>query len=315
MAQPTASEVHVDSILTNISVAYAQSADAFIASKVFPVVSVEKQSDKYFKFNKEDWFRDEAEKRADGDESAGSGYGLSTDSYSCEVYAFHKDVSDRVRKNADNPLKPDEDAVRFVTQRMLLRQEIQWVSDYFTTGVWSVDSTPSVTWDDVTSDPINDIEAGKESVLSKTGFEPRTLVMGYQVFRQLKNHPDIIDRIKYTSAQTVTPELLARLFDIDRVMIARAIKNTAKEGQTAAYSFAHGKHALLCHVAPSPGLLTPSAGYTFMWNGVSDGLGENIGISRIRMDARKSDRIEAEIAYVNKVVASDLGYFFNGAVA
>ena len=64
MAQPTPSDVHVDAILTNISVAYIQDQNYFIANKVFPSIPVEKQSDKYFKYTKGDWFRDEAAVRA-----------------------------------------------------------------------------------------------------------------------------------------------------------------------------------------------------------------------------------------------------------
>lgn len=319
MGQPTQSSVHVDVPLTNLSTAYLQSQDAFIASKVFPIVPVQKQTDKFYTYTKNDWFRDEAQLRADATESAGSGYGLSTSTYSCDVYAMHKDIGYQTRANADSQINLDRDATEFVTQRLLLKQEIQFVTDFFTTSVWGTDSTPTNLWSDFTnSDPIEDIETGKEAILSVTGQMPNTLVLGYQVYRKLKNHPDIIDRIKYTSGvtgRTVTPELLAAMFDIDRVLVARAIKATNNEGETAAYSFTHGKHALLAHVAPSPGLLTPSAGYMFSWQGVSDGLGANIGVRRIDMPTTRAERIEGEVAFDNKVVGSDLGYFFSGAVA
>ena len=48
MAQPNVNNVHIDAILTNISVAYMQKSENFIADKVFPVVTVDKKSDKYF---------------------------------------------------------------------------------------------------------------------------------------------------------------------------------------------------------------------------------------------------------------------------
>lgn len=320
MAQPTAQGVHaVDVPLTNISTAYMQSQDAFIASKVFPIVPVQKQTDKYYTYTKNDWFRDEAQVRADATESAGTGYGLSTASYSCDVFAMHKDIGYQTRANADSQINLDRDAVQLITQRLLLKQEIQFVTDFFTTSVWATDATPSNLWSDFTnSDPIEDIETGKETILSVTGQMANTLVLGYQVFRKLKNHPDVIDRIKYTTGvtgRTVTPDLLAAMFDVERVLVARAIKATNNEGETAAYSFTHGKNALLCHVAPNPGLLTPSAGYMFSWQGVSDGLGANIGVRRIDIPTRRAERIEGEVAFDNRVIGSDLGYFFSGAVA
>lgn len=329
MAQPTQSQVHVDAVLTNISVAYLQNENSFIGRRVFPIVPVEKQSDKYFTYTKNDWFRDEAALRADGTASAGSGYGLSTDSYSCNVFAIHKDVGDQVRANADAPIDPDSEATLFCTQRLLLRMEIDWMTKCFATSKWGTDITgvasgPStgqvVQWSNYTNgDPILDIETGKATVLGKTGFEPNTLVLGYEVFQKIKSHPDIVDRIKYSSSPgapaIATEQALAQLFGVDRVLVSKAVKATNVEGETAAYSFTAGKGALLCYVAPSPGLLTPSAGYTFSWRGASDGAGENIGVSRFRMDEYRADRIEAQMAWDIKVVANDLGYFFTSIIA
>jgi len=325
MPQPTQSQVHVDAILTNISVAYMQRAENFIADKVFPVVPVDKQSDKYFTYTKNDWLRDEAQVRADGTESVGSGYNIGTDTYYADVWAIHKDVGDQTRANADAPINVDREAAEFVTHRLLLRRELQFVTDFMSDGVWGTSATgvasgastdEFVQWNNyTTSDPIEDIEAAKSDILSVTGMEANTLVLGYDVFRQLKNHPDLVDRIKYTSSQTITEDMLARMFDIERVLVSKAIKATNAEGATGAYDFATGKSALLCHVAPSPGLLTPSAGYTFQWTGVSQGLGATIGTSSFRLESLKATRIEAEVAFDNKIIGSDLGYYFGSAVA
>jgi Phage major capsid protein E len=325
MPQPSVNQVHIDAILTNISVAYLQNQDNFIADKVFPLVPVDKRSNKYFKYTKNDWFRDEAQRRAGGTESAGSGYNLSTDTYSTDVFAFHKDVDDQTISNADAPLNPLREAAEFVTRRLLLRRELQFVSDYLTTSVWGTDitgvsGTPSTNqvkqWSDfANSDPLEDIEAGKETILSTTGFMPNTLVLGYQVFRKLKNHPDIVDRIKYTTANVVDEQLLASLLNVDKVLVAKGVKATNNEGATDAYGFTFGKAAWLGYSNPNPSLLAPSAGYIFSWNGVSGGLGTSLGISQFRMEQLRATRVEGEMAFDNKVVATDLGYFFTSIVA
>lgn len=328
MPQPTITQVHIDAPLTTISVAYIQDQSNFVADKVFPIVPVDKKSDLYYFYNKADWFRDEAKQRAPGTESAGSGYGLSTDNYQCVDYSFHKDVPDQVRANSDSMLSPDRDATEFVTQRLLLRQERQWVADQFRTGVWGTDLTgvaaapgPNqfIQWGDYAgSNPIDDVEGGKETILSNTGFEANTLVIAYSVFRKLKNHPDFVDRVKYTGGvldQVATEKILAQLFGLEKVMIAKAVYNSAAEGVAANMGFTHGKNALLCHVAKNPGLLVPSAGYQFMWKGISGGLGANVAIKRFRMEWLASDRIEGDVAFANKVVGADLGVFFSSATA
>jgi len=315
MPQPTQSQVHVDAVLTNMSVAYMQEADSFIASRVFPTVNVAKQSDLYFTYTQADFYRDQAQVRADGTESAGSGYGLSTDSYSSQVYALHKDIGDQVRANSDAPLDPDMDATRFLTHQMLIRQERDWAATHFTTGVWDTDSTPGTLWSASGSDPIGNIETGKNTILSNTGYLANTLVLSYNAYSVLKNHPDFVDRFKYTSADSIGPDLMARILEVDRVFVMKGVFNSAAEGASASYAQIGDKDALLCYVAPQAGLMTASAGYNFVWTGVGGGLGTSTAVSRFRMDHLRSDRLEVESAWDFKVVASPLGYFFSNAVA
>lgn len=316
MPAPSLSQVHVNRPLTNISVAFMQNPNNFVWDKVFPMIPVDKKSDVYFTYPLEQWYADDAQKRRAGTESAGSGYPMSTDSYSCEKYSFHKDIDDDTRNNADSPIDLDRDATEFITQTLMQRQENQWVTDFFTTSVWGTDLTPTNLWSDfTTSDPVDDIDTGKETILKNTGFEANTLVLGYRVYRKLMRHPDFRDQIKYTTPDNVNAALLAKILDIPRVVIAKSVKRTSLEGETSAFDFIHGKHALLLHVAPKPGILTPSAGYSFAWRGVSGGMGTNISMKRFRIERLEVDRVEGSTAFANKVVSSALGYFFNGAVA
>jgi len=320
-ANPTLQDVHVDQVLTNISVAYMQSQSVYVFPQVAPIIPVSKQSDKYVIWDKGDWFRDEAQLRDDNTESVGSGYRLSRDSYFADVWAFHRDVGSQIRANADAGIDLETGAVQFVTQRLLLRAEKQWSTDFFTTGIWGTDATPATTWDDYTaSDPIEDIETAKETILSGTGLEANTMVMGYQVWRKLRNHPDIVDRFKLVSGgQNITTAQLAATFEIPRIFVAKAIINTgavlnASSG-TNTMGFLFGKNCWIGHVAPNPGPMIPSAMYTFAWDYVSGGLGQTIGIDSFDIRKTKTTRFEGEIAFDNKVVATDLGYFFSGAVS
>ncbi len=315
MPQPTSSDVHVDAILSNMSVAFMQEAYAFVAGRAFPTVNVQKQTDKYFTYSQADFFRDQVQRRADGTESAGTGYSLSTATYNAEVYALHKDIGDQTRANADIPLNMDMDATRFLSQQMLIRQEVQWASDAFTTGVWGTDATPGTLWDAASSTPIADVETAKNTVLTNTGYVPNTVIMSYKVFSALVDNSDIVDRIKYTSQESVTEELLARLFGVDRVLIMAATYNTAAEGATASYSLVGDKDVLVCYTPANPGLMVPSAGYNMVWTGVSSGLGTGAAVSRYRIEERKADRIEIEAAFDFKVVSTALGYFLSNCTS
>lgn len=319
MPQPTLSDVHVDRALTDLSVRFSQSADMFIADKVFPQVRVSNRSDKYFTYDRSYWFRSDAQLRGPATESAGTGYGVGTDSFSCDVYAVHKDLDDQTRANADSPITLDRDATEFVTQHMLQRREQAWVNTYFTTSVWGTDvagATDFTRWDDyASSDPIRDFRNGVIAMAKETAYKPNTLVMGAEVWDKLQDHPDFLDRIKYTQKGVVGPDLLAGLIGVDKVHIAWSVKNTAAEGVTAAYDFNFGKNALLMYVADSPGLNKPTAGYTFTWSGLIGSGSRGIRIKRFRMEHIASDRIEAEEALDQKVVAPELGYFYSSCVS
>ena len=334
MPNPNINTVHVDRPLTNMSVAYIQSEMAFIASRVFPTVPVDKKSDRYFVYNKEDWFRDDAQLRAPNTESAGGGYDIdNTPTYNCLVYAYHKDIDEQEDANADIPLNMERDATRFVTRKLLLRQEIQWVSDFFTTGKWTGSSTGTdlsigagfaATWDDPNSTPIEDVQAQALAILTGTGFDPNTLVLGFGVYQKLIRHPDIIDLIKYGAGPgnpaIANEAALAKIFSVERVLVSKSVKNTAqKTPGTPAFTGAltAGKNALLCYVNPSPGIMEPSSGYIFQWRGISRGLGTTIAAYRIPMPwlGLENVRVEAEIAFADKLIGADLGAFFSSVVA
>lgn len=329
MPSPYLSQVHVDRPLTNMSLAYIQSETAFVAGRVFPMVPVDKKSDRYFVYTKDDWFRDDATVRAPNTESAGGGYDLdNTPTYSCTVYAYHKDIDEQEEANSDIPLNPERDATRFVTRKLLLRQEIQWVSDYFTTGKWTggvggTDITPSPTWDDPTSTPIEDVQVQALNILQTTGFEPNTFVLGFGVYQKLIRHPDIIDLIKYGAGPgnpaIANEAALAKIFSVERVVVSKSVKNTAAKtpgSATFTGALTAGKNALLAYVNPSPGIMEPSSGYIFMWKGISRGLGTTIAAYKIPMPwlGLNTQRVEGEIAFADKLVGADLGAFFSGAI-
>lgn len=315
MPQPTPGDVHISAALTNISVAYVQDASAFVADKVFPVVPVEHQSDQYWVFNKEDFLRDEARVRADTTESAGGGFNLGTQGYSAQVEAFHKDIGDQLRANADTVLQLDSAATRFVTQKLMIRRERRWASQFFSAGVWGTDVTPATLWSAANSDPVADIETGKMAIQGVSGFKPNTLVLGPQVKSALRNNGRVRDQFKFTSAESIDDAMLARLFGVDRVMSMDAVYSpTIEGGASPVTQFIAGKNALLCYTPSSPSILEPAAGYTFMWRGY---VGSNNGmrVKKFRMEKNAADRIEGEIAYDMRQVAPSLGYFLSGAVA
>ncbi len=313
MPQPTAQDVHEDALLTMILIAYMNQPDAYIADTIFPIVPVRKQSGHIPQYTKADWFRDLASLRSPGTESRGSGFGVTKATYFSDNYATHVNVDDESRDNQDAPYDLDDAATRLVSERLRIRREKAWAADFFKTGVWGTDLTPTDTWDDYAlSDPIGDMEVGREGIHAVTGKEPNDLTVGRQVWTKLKHHPDFIERIKYTQLAIVTTGLIASLLELNRVLIGRAIETTSEEGASSdTFGYIFGKHALLTYTPGRPSLMLPSAGYTFVWN-------KRGGIAftrRIRDEKAMYDRIEGHTYFDQKTIGTDLGYLMDDAVA
>lgn len=326
MGQPTGSDLHVNTPLTNISVAYMQRTTEFIADKVFPLVSVNKQSDVYYKYDKGNWFRSAAQERAPATESVGTSWTVTTDSYSARTYAVHKDVADQDRARQDSPvLDLDRDATEIVSRDLLILREKKFIAGYFGTSIWGntdqtgVASNPSTNqflqFNDANSNPIEVIRAQRLAIAAKTGFQPNTLVVGPNVHAALLDHPDVLDRIKYTQRGIVTNDLLAALFEVDRYLVPMVIENTASEAATDSMAFMYGKAMLLTYAAPSPSLMQPSGGYIFTWDGLLGSGAFGNRITKFRMEHLKADRVEGEMSFDVKLVASDVGVYLTAAVA
>lgn len=329
LSNPLAGDLHVNAPLTNFGQKYLQDASAFVAGVAMPNLPVSKQSDLYWIFDRADWYRDEAKERADGTESEGSGFSLSTSPYYAKVYAHHKDVTDRQRANADAAVNPDNSAVEFVTRKLLIRREALFISKFFVTSVWAnqdvgvtsgpVAGTSFLRWDVSTSDPVNDVRMAIELVQGKTGYRMNKMLIQRQVWNRLLENDSILSRIvggaTANTPAIVMKQLIAQLFEIDAIYILEAVWNTANKGATEATSFMAGKHALLYYAPNSVSVEEPTAGVTFSWTGFMGATSNGMRIKRFRMEELESDRVEGQMAFVQQIIGSDLGFFFLDAIS
>lgn len=314
--------VHVDAPLTNVSVAFVQDMDHFISGKVFPIIGSDKKSDLYYTYPRDAWFRDEAKKRGDCTETVGSTYTLGTDGFNTCVYAFHKDIGWQEDANADAVLDLEEDAARFVAQKLMIKKDRVWASTYFQTGIWASDfdvgaSTPGF-WNAAGSEPIAQLRAQMTAMERSTGYSANTLVLGADTWAALQDNDDFLDRIQFgtpSAPAMVSPNLLAQILGLDNVYIAKSVYNSANEGAPLNMDFIVSDGALLLYVNPTPSRLAPSAGYTFAWTGYTGAASNGMRTARFDLRHLACTRVEGEIAFDHKLVAADLGAFLHNTLS
>lgn len=316
MPLPTLSQVHIQTALSALSIAYRQDAPA-VSDLIFPRVSVSKQSDYFFVWNKGDMWRREAKKRAPGADFARVGIRLSNDTYRADQYALEYTIPDEIRANQDAAVDIEETATMYLVDQLNLEKDLSFAADFFTTSSGWAPGTVSTVWDTVdTGTPVTNITSAVQTIRRALGASNQHDIVGLggvKILTALLTSDQIRDRTKYVQAQTqaAIEASLAPILGLDRLVISAREYNTAKEGRTASYSPVFDNDFLVVAVPRNPGLNTPAAGYTFAWD---EGGRGDMYVETYRDEPKKSDVLRAVCYYDQKQTGTDLGVFFENAV-
>lgn len=270
----TTQDVHIDTPLSNLVIGFEP--DDIIVDQIFPEVQVMKQSDLYWTWGKGDFFRiPDSTLRAEKTKGKRVEFNVSSETYFAKNFALRTEQSFESMANAAKILKTREKDVRALKNLIMLDWENRVASVISSGSNMGSFTTLSGTaqWSDLAnSDPINDVLVGKESIRSTTGKSANLIIIPEAVRVKLVQHPDIIDRVKYTGTNDipgqVTSKALAALFEVDRVLFPKSIKNTGEINQSDVFGDVWGDNVILAYVTngPDPDGRDPSLGYTFRWN-------------------------------------------------
>jgi hypothetical protein len=312
---PEPSQVHIDAALTNVSLAYRN--PDYVSDIIAPPVAVRKQSDKYFVYDAErERFRRTDDLRAPGTAASEVDFKLSTDNYYADDHALVSVIPDEERANADPAIQPDIDRTEFLTDKIDLNKEIILASRIRTgTDIPGETLSGNDQWSDYTnSDPVAAIEAKKATIMAGVQMMPNTLVLPYEVYQKVRLHPKVTDKVKYVTIGVLGADLLARLFEVERVLVPKAFQNVAAKGQTPSLQYVWGKDAFLCYVPPKPALKQVALAYTFFWTVAPGSINGRI-VEVWRDPNRKADVIRVQKYYDQKVIAPGACYIWKSAVA
>lgn len=294
---PLKNQLHVNQLLSNVSVKYSNSE--YIWDKVFPAVPVMKDTDLYRVYDRN--FRVPETKRAPKGVAREFGFEVSTSSYALEQHALKDYVGEDEKDNYDQG-SLEVDTTENLTDAIYRRIELS-VATLFTTTSWSLNvslaATAAWTANTTVSDPVPIVDTATSTVIANSGKTTNFMILPRDGFIAAKNHVSILDRVKYTSAE-VSQAMLAGLFSVSELHVPTAVQDTAAEGVASSISAMWGDIAFLGWKPGSPGLKTPSCGYTFLKSA-----------PRVRSwfdDERNATAIEVEIKFQPKVVASLTGY-------
>lgn len=296
----------VDPVMTQISVGYP--TEDFSGSLLLPAVPVTQQSFRYAVFGKDAQTLDTlGDQRAPGSvANEVEGITLSTKTYFASEHALQIAVNDEERE-LDPSLGPDTEATNIVTSKILLKRELLIAALTTTAANYNAANTVTLAGttqfnDYVNSDPIGVFKTARLAVRNAIGVDPNFGLIPFPVLIQLQDHPDFIERIKYSERGILTQEIVQTLIGIPRISIPGAIYNTANPGQAATLSSIWGKDVIVAYVPPNPGRKIPAFGYEFVWK-YPDGQTQHI--DRWREEPRVSDLLRCRRRYDLKLVTLD----------
>lgn len=309
---PPTNELHVDAILTTLSVKYLN--EMFIADMILPVVKVRKRSDKFFVYDKKDTYKLVDSAVGPKAQPNEVDWAVGTDNYSVNDYALADYVPLENIDNADTPLQPRVDTNEFLNEWLMLAREKRVADLVFKEGTYAVPNKKDLAaakWGTDDDSPIENVQEAVNGCFVRAN----TLVFGHQAWEKFRMLPEILDAVKSSSRLQDTPgglatkKEIAELFEVDNVLVGRARYNSAKKGQAAAYTRVWGKMMAALHTKKSPGLRSITFGISFQ-----EMMKQTQSMLDPKRGAKGAEYIKVAYNCDEKLVAKDLGFLLYNAL-
>ncbi len=261
----------VDPVLTDIARGYVNQQR--VGRVLFPRVEVAQRGGQILQFGKEA-FRRLNMRRAPGSQTQRIAFGYEGDPYVLVQDSVDVPLPREIMQDAEKVPGVDmgKRATNLAMDQMTLGLEIEQAQlasnpdNYSANNKVTLDGTDQ--WSDPASSPEAIISQAKEIVRRACGVEPNRMVLSNPAFKCLKFHPKIVDRFKYTSAESVTAKMLANLFDLEEIAVAKGVFMDANAAEDAPFQDIWGNNAILAYTPQEPkGMEEPSFGYTYALKG------------------------------------------------
>lgn len=120
---------------------------------------------------------------------------------------------------------------------------------------------------DPASDPLGVVLDGKAAVRSQIVREPNVMVMGYETYRALRRHPQLVGLLSTNKDRVLTLDDLKRFFEVDSIVVGKAV--SSPDGNTVTDIW--GDNVALIYTAREAdgqrSYRVPSFGYTLVKQG------------------------------------------------
>jgi hypothetical protein len=254
----------LDRLLSNVS--SMQLAKGTICEQLLPTIKAAQTSGKLAKYGKSHLRIEKSLKGGRGAYRRVEAITRSTTDFSMEGHGLEGMVTKEDYRNVELPFKAEEDETTGITSMLLLEKEKTLADTLTSTSIVTQNTTLSGTSqfsDYLNSDPIAIFSTGRKTVRDACGDIPNVAAMDWGVYNKLRFHPQMLDALGYKQARPggLKAEELAVALDVEKIMIANCVYNSAKEGQTDVLAPIWGKHVVLGVLPEKAAVYQTSGGY------------------------------------------------------
>lgn len=310
MGFSTGKDLHVDQHLTNVAINYRP--QNLIADMIAPIVPVDKQSNSYPVFSRQEAFAIESTERAPGTEAKKITRSVSSAKYDAVNYALGRDITIEDQANMDQAYRYELDtgATTYLIGKLGLDWERRVTNLAVTTASVGSVFVCNSSWSGAganAGDAVVQIFSLIEYVQATTGQRPNSLWFGWKAWNRFKRNYHARNFLKGANngGGLVRREEMTSLFEVNRVLVSEALYHTANEAQPT-YTLDNGMaDQLIAYYAPSaPSREEPSWFYSFRWQ--NPALPAPMSVFRHPYDSRKQiETIEAGYYQDEIVVGAD----------
>ena len=264
------SQVRVfDPVLSNVVLGYK--APTLVGSNLFPPVPVQAAGGQVLEFGPEA-FQEYHTQRAPGGSTTRVEFGYQGKSFALMANSLEGKVPMESLRDASAVLHLDLSikAVQNAMQINLMQLEREQAAlainpaTYQSSNKNTALSGASLWSAKSTGDPFQDIEEARYAIRSQCGMDPNTMVLSASAFKAIRVNDAILKHFIYTDATSVTVQKLTALFDIENIVVGKAVTYDAIVG----WSDIWGDNAVLAYVPPgASSQMEPSFGYTYFMQG------------------------------------------------
>ncbi|MEO0558050.1 MAG: major capsid protein [Bacteroidota bacterium] len=282
MASPNNSAQNrvIDPINSNVARGYKD--PQFVGMHLFPAVPVQVAGGRVIEFGKEA-FRRYNTRRAPGSSTKRVQFGHQGDPYALTNHRLEGVVPREFQRDASRVPGIDLATRAIRNVQTIQTRELEIEQAELARDANNYDNNHKVTlvgsaqWSHADAKPATQVREYRQAIRASIGVYPNVLLLGAAAFDAAAENPAVLERTKYTSSDSITAEMLAKQFGVEKVVVGEGVYAT--DDDAADFVDIWGNDGILAYVpagadgttyAPGSGSLNmeqPSFAYTYVMEG------------------------------------------------